>query len=155
MKGASGFLSGAGAAGSLGGTINYVLKRPVDEPVREVSAGFATQSLWNLSADVGDRFGADRQFGPAATACWSPTSSSSRRNGRCAGRPPREAGRGQLRRGRHLQPGDHQDRLGDLPATLLLTVENVADRNHWASAQSGILTMADPRTVKLGLRLSL
>ena len=70
MKGASGFLSGAGAAGSLGGTINYVPKRPVDEPVREVSAGFANQSLWNLSADVGDRFGADRQFGARVNLGW-------------------------------------------------------------------------------------
>jgi len=50
---------------------------------------------------------------------------------------------------------NYTTRLGNLPATLLLTVENVADRNYWASAQSGILTMADPRTVKLGLRLSL
>ncbi|MET0349128.1 MAG: TonB-dependent siderophore receptor [Rhizobacter sp.] len=70
MKGASGFLSGVGASGSLGGVVNYVPKRPVDEPVREVSAGFANKSLWNLSADVGDRFGPDRQFGARVNLGW-------------------------------------------------------------------------------------
>ena len=45
-------------------------------------------------------------------------------------------------------------RIGGMPASVLLNVENVADKSYWASAQGGILTMADPLTVKLGVRLS-
>lgn len=45
-------------------------------------------------------------------------------------------------------------RLAGTPATLRLAVENVDDKSYWASTQGGILTIADPRTVKLGLRLA-
>lgn len=48
-----------------------------------------------------------------------------------------------------------ETRIAGRPAALLLNVENVAGRDYWASAQGSILTLADPRTIKLGLRMSL
>ena len=63
LKGASAFLFGVGSAGSLGGILNYVPKRPLDEPVRSVGIGFANRSLISIDADVGDRFGSDKRFG--------------------------------------------------------------------------------------------
>jgi iron complex outermembrane receptor protein len=63
FKGASALLFGVGAAGSLGGIINYLPKRPTDGPVREVGIGFANRSLWSIDADLGDRVGEDKQFG--------------------------------------------------------------------------------------------
>lgn len=63
FKGASAFLFGAGAAGSLGGIINYLPKRPTDGPVRDVGVGFANRSLWSVEADLGDRLGDSKQFG--------------------------------------------------------------------------------------------
>ena len=63
FKGASAVLFGVGAAGSLGGIINYLPKRPTNAPVREVGIGFANRSLWSVDADLGDRVGDDRQFG--------------------------------------------------------------------------------------------
>ena len=63
LKGASAFLFGAGAAGSLGGTINYLPKRPTDGPLREVGVGYPNRSLFGVDADLGDRFGDNKQFG--------------------------------------------------------------------------------------------
>ncbi len=63
FKGASAVLFGAGAAGSLGGIVNYLPKRPTDEPVREVGIGYANRSLWSIDADLGDRAGDRKQFG--------------------------------------------------------------------------------------------
>lgn len=63
LKGPTAFLNGIGASTSLGGTLNYVPKRPLDVPVREVSASYASETLFGVHADIGDRFGTDRQFG--------------------------------------------------------------------------------------------
>lgn len=64
MKGASVFLNGMGAtSSSLGGVLNYIPKRPLDTPVRTISASYETESLFGVHADIGDRFGAERQFG--------------------------------------------------------------------------------------------
>jgi iron complex outermembrane receptor protein len=45
-------------------------------------------------------------------------------------------------------------RVAGLPTRFLLTVENAAGKDYWASSLGGILTMADPLTVKLGARVS-
>ncbi len=63
LKGPSVFLSGLGATSSLGGTVNFVPKRPTDQPLRRVGANYATRSLFGADADLGDRFGSERQFG--------------------------------------------------------------------------------------------
>ncbi len=60
LKGASGFMYGFG---SPGGIINYVTKRPTNEPVREVSLGYHSDSIFRESADIGGRAGHNDWFG--------------------------------------------------------------------------------------------
>jgi iron complex outermembrane receptor protein len=40
------------------------------------------------------------------------------------------------------------------PASILFAVENVANRSYWQSAQSSLLTLSIPLTVKLTARLA-
>lgn len=63
LKGPSTFLYGQGTFSSLGGAINFIPKRPPDTPVRSVEVGYTGQALYGIALDLGDRFGADRQFG--------------------------------------------------------------------------------------------
>jgi len=63
LKGASAFLYGPGASPSLGGAINYVPKRPIEAPLRDAAITYASNAQLGVLADVGDRFGPDRQFG--------------------------------------------------------------------------------------------
>lgn len=60
LKGASGFMYGFGTPG---GTINYVLKRPTDEPVRSLSTQVMDSGLALIHGDLGGRFGANDAFG--------------------------------------------------------------------------------------------
>ena len=60
LKGASGFLHGIA---STGGIINYVLKRPTDEPYQSLSTQVMDSGLALIHADAGGRFGADNRFG--------------------------------------------------------------------------------------------
>jgi iron complex outermembrane receptor protein len=63
LKGPSAFVNGLSAGASVGGSLNFVPKKPLDSPVRSVDVGYTSQSLYSVSADIGDRFGSDRQFG--------------------------------------------------------------------------------------------
>lgn len=60
LKGASGFMYGFG---SPGGLINYVTKRPTDEPVRSVELGYVSKGLLREHVDLGGRAGDDGRFG--------------------------------------------------------------------------------------------
>lgn len=60
LKGASGFMYGFG---NPGGTVNYVTRKPSDEPVRSLSLGYRSAHIWTEHIDLGDRIGPDRQFG--------------------------------------------------------------------------------------------
>ncbi|WP_414650955.1 TonB-dependent siderophore receptor [Eoetvoesiella sp.] len=60
LKGASGFMYGFGAPGGL---VNYVTKKPTNEPVRAVTLGYTSKSLWRESVDLGGRAGNDGRFG--------------------------------------------------------------------------------------------
>lgn len=60
LKGASGFMYGFGAPG---GMINYVTKKPTDEPLRNLTLGFTSDSLWRQSVDLGGRAGQEGRFG--------------------------------------------------------------------------------------------
>ncbi|WP_459615461.1 TonB-dependent siderophore receptor [Bordetella sp. 2513F-2] len=60
LKGSSGFMYGFG---SPGGLINYVTKKPTDEPVRSVALGYVSQGLFQGHADIGGRTGPDGAFG--------------------------------------------------------------------------------------------
>ena len=60
LKGASGFMYGFGAPGGL---VNYVTKKPTNEPIRAVTLGFTSDSLWRESVDLGGRSGDDGRLG--------------------------------------------------------------------------------------------
>ncbi|MGI4861543.1 MAG: TonB-dependent siderophore receptor [Janthinobacterium lividum] len=60
LKGLSGFMYGFGAPG---GIVNYVLKRPTDEPHHGVSVGYRSAGVFNASLDMGGRVGADQRLG--------------------------------------------------------------------------------------------
>jgi iron complex outermembrane receptor protein len=60
LKGLGGFMYGFGAPG---GIINYVLKRPTDDPYHAVSVGYQAAGVWTESVDLGGRFGNDNRFG--------------------------------------------------------------------------------------------
>lgn len=60
LKGASGFMYGFGTPGGL---INYVTKKPTDEPVRAIDIGYVSKSLIHEHLDIGGRAGASGAFG--------------------------------------------------------------------------------------------
>lgn len=60
LKGSSGFMYGFG---SPGGLVNYVTKKPTDQPVRSLDIGYKSNSIWSEHADLGGRFGNDGMFG--------------------------------------------------------------------------------------------
>lgn len=60
LKGASGFMYGFGAPG---GVVNYVTKKPTDEPLLHVDAGVRSEGVWSEHIDVGGRAGPDDLVG--------------------------------------------------------------------------------------------
>ena len=60
LKGASGFMYGFGAPG---GVLNYVTKKPTEDPVRSLTFGYTSKGLLRESADLGGRVGDDGRFG--------------------------------------------------------------------------------------------
>lgn len=60
LKGLSGFMYGFG---SPGGIVNYVLKRPTDDPYRSISLGYQSAGVFSEKVDLGGRFGNDNRFG--------------------------------------------------------------------------------------------
>lgn len=60
-------LSGVGGAmygpANPSGMFNFVPKRPTDAPLRQVTVGYDDRAVGTISADVGGRAGANRQFG--------------------------------------------------------------------------------------------
>jgi iron complex outermembrane receptor protein len=60
LKGLSGFMYGFG---SPGGIVNYVLKRPTDDPYRSFTLGYKSASVFSQAVDLGGRFGNDNRFG--------------------------------------------------------------------------------------------
>lgn len=60
LKGASGFLYGFGAPG---GIVDYVSKRPTEQPYLAVDIGYRSDSLFSEHLDAGGRFGAEDRYG--------------------------------------------------------------------------------------------
>ena len=60
LKGLSGFMYGFA---SPGGIVNYVLKRPTDDPYRSISVGYESAGVFSEKVDLGGRFGNDNRFG--------------------------------------------------------------------------------------------
>ncbi|WP_432381254.1 TonB-dependent siderophore receptor [Duganella sp. P38] len=64
LKGPSALLNGVSPWGSsVGGSINYVLKRAEDTPTAQFTGSFASQSQLGAHFDLGRRFGEHKQFG--------------------------------------------------------------------------------------------
>ncbi|OWT65862.1 TonB-dependent siderophore receptor [Candidimonas nitroreducens] len=60
LKGSSGFMYGFG---SPGGLVNYVTKKPTDEPLRSLDIGYHSNSILSEHADIGGRAGSNGAFG--------------------------------------------------------------------------------------------
>ncbi len=60
LKGASGMQAGTSAPGGL---VNYVVKRPVSEPLTSVSLGWRQSATLEAALDLSRRFGTDNTFG--------------------------------------------------------------------------------------------
>lgn len=60
LKGAAGFMYGFGTPG---GIINYVMKRPTDDPYYSATVGYTSANIWSQKIDFGARFGKDNMFG--------------------------------------------------------------------------------------------
>lgn len=60
LKGVSGLQGGVSAPGGL---VNYVLKRPTAEPLREVFLGVSERGTAMVHGDFGGRLGEDKRFG--------------------------------------------------------------------------------------------
>ncbi len=63
LKGPSTFLNGMPPGGSVAGSVNLVPKRADDIPLTRLSTNYASDSLLGMHADIGRRFGADKQWG--------------------------------------------------------------------------------------------
>lgn len=59
LTGLSGFLYGSG---NVGGTVNYVVKRPTYQPLRQITAGITEGSNLRLHADLGGRLDGEGRF---------------------------------------------------------------------------------------------
>ncbi|MFT4194925.1 TonB-dependent siderophore receptor, partial [Ottowia sp.] len=63
LHGPSALINGMPTGNAIGGTINYVPKRAQDEPSASLAARYASRSQVGVAADLGQRFGSDKQFG--------------------------------------------------------------------------------------------
>lgn len=63
QKGPSAMLKGMPPSGSVGGSVNIVPKRAGNAPLTRLTASYASDSQFGLHADVGRRFGENKQLG--------------------------------------------------------------------------------------------
>ncbi|MDD1016389.1 TonB-dependent receptor [Pseudomonas rubra] len=63
LKGPSALLNGMPPDGSVAGSINIVPKRAGDEPLARLTTTYESRGLGGVHADVGQRFGEQKQFG--------------------------------------------------------------------------------------------
>ncbi|MFZ5781179.1 MAG: TonB-dependent siderophore receptor [Pseudomonadota bacterium] len=63
LKGPSAMLSGMAPQSTIGGTVNVVPKRAPDQPLTQLTVGYASNAQFGGHADVARRFGSDKQFG--------------------------------------------------------------------------------------------
>ncbi|TXN19184.1 TonB-dependent siderophore receptor [Methylobacterium sp. WL9] len=63
LHGPSTLLSGVPPFGNIGGTINLIPKRALDEPLNRVTVGYASNATVYSAVDVGRRFGEGKEWG--------------------------------------------------------------------------------------------
>lgn len=71
LRGPSTMLNGVSPWGSsIGGSINYILKRAEDTPTAQVTGSFASESQLGAHVDLGRRFGERKQFGARVNSVY-------------------------------------------------------------------------------------
>ncbi|GGC09240.1 ferric-mycobactin receptor FemA [Oxalicibacterium flavum] len=70
LKGPSAMLSGMMPSGSTGGAINLQTKHAHDEPLTRLTTSYLADSRLGLHADIGRRFGADKEWGIRFNGAW-------------------------------------------------------------------------------------
>jgi iron complex outermembrane receptor protein len=63
LKGPSTLLYGMPPGGSVAGAVSIIPKRAGDEPLTQLTTTYASDSLWGVHADIGRRFGANKEWG--------------------------------------------------------------------------------------------
>jgi len=63
LNGPSAMLFGMAPGGSVGGTLNIIPKRAADEALTQFTASYISSAQFGIAADIGRRFGNDKQFG--------------------------------------------------------------------------------------------
>ena len=71
LKGASGLFSGMAPTGAVGGVINVQTKRAGDEDLTELGLNYQSNFRYGLNADIGRRFGAQKQWGVRFNGAYS------------------------------------------------------------------------------------
>lgn len=70
LKGPSSLLNGMPPSGNVGGAINIAPKRAGNEPLTRLTASYLSDSIGGIHADIGRRFGANREFGVRFNAAY-------------------------------------------------------------------------------------
>ncbi len=70
LKGPSALLNGMPPGGSVGGTINLVPKHADDTPLARLTTTYASDTQFGVHADVGQRFGANKELGVRFNGVW-------------------------------------------------------------------------------------
>jgi iron complex outermembrane recepter protein len=70
LKGPSSLLNGMPPSGNVGGAINIVPKRAADEALTRVSTSYLSDSIFGVHADIGRRFGENKEFGVRFNAAY-------------------------------------------------------------------------------------
>ena len=70
LKGPSALLNGMPPGGSVGGTVNLVPKHAGDVPLTRLTTTYASDSQFGVHADVGRRFGANKELGIRVNGVW-------------------------------------------------------------------------------------
>lgn len=71
LKGPNAALNGMSPTGGVGGSINVVTKRAGDKPLTRLTASYAEKSRLGIHADVGRRFGENKEWGVRFNGAWS------------------------------------------------------------------------------------
>lgn len=70
LKGPSSLLNGMPPSGNVGGAINIVPKRAGNDPLNRLTASYLSDSIFGMHADIGRRFGANKEFGVRFNAAY-------------------------------------------------------------------------------------
>jgi iron complex outermembrane recepter protein len=70
LKGPSSLLNGMPPSGNVGGAINITPKRAGNDPLTRLTASHLSDSIYGMHADIGRRFGANKEFGVRFNAAY-------------------------------------------------------------------------------------